>query len=562
MRNNGIRIRVADVLYGIMKHRVLIIALTVAGLLIGVVLSGISYLRGEMSKEYIITSSFSVNTQTGTGLYTSGYDFPDYDDINMAKDLAESVSYVLKSDSMLNEVINSLGLLGVTTKDIADNLEFAPYNETQIIEATLYWRSSQEGADILSVINSRAPEILAETLGIGNVSVVNEPSARYIVGGSVNMVLWGYMAVLGLVLGIGLTLLELIMHPTLLNVQDMETVFGVEILCEIADDRAYFQNGHSLLVEGEKHSRVEESFASAAHIIQNRYRKKEGPHIIYVTSALRGEGKTNVLANLAIQLSDLENHVLLVDFDMKNPNLKRLFLKNIDYSHSLNALYEGDILENEAVTALTGYLDILPTIYEKNAIPLDSNLFAVIRKLAVNYDYVLIDTSSVGITADPMSLNQIADAALFVARYDTATMREIADALERVEKSGVRVLGCVVNGVQVSERNIKNPVQERENIQKNEYREQNPTEPLTNLKADYEEKDLAKETDSDIQSLVADFSDNGEEDEPVIPDSEILSEDDFVNLLFHVENNRTEAEPDETAREEASQDKNEEGEQE
>lgn len=118
MRNNGIRIRVADVLYGIMKHRVLIIALTVAGLLIGVVLSGISYLRGEMSKEYIITSSFSVNTQTGTGLYTSGYDFPNYDDINMAKDLAESVSYVLKSDSMLNEVINSLGLLGVTTKDI------------------------------------------------------------------------------------------------------------------------------------------------------------------------------------------------------------------------------------------------------------------------------------------------------------------------------------------------------------------------------------------------------------------------------------------------------------
>ncbi len=52
MRDNGIHIRVGDILYGIMKHRVLIMALTAAGLMIGMVLSGISYLRGEMSKEY------------------------------------------------------------------------------------------------------------------------------------------------------------------------------------------------------------------------------------------------------------------------------------------------------------------------------------------------------------------------------------------------------------------------------------------------------------------------------------------------------------------------------
>ena len=46
VRDNGIHIRVGDILYGIMKHRVLIMALTAAGLMIGMVLSGISYLRG------------------------------------------------------------------------------------------------------------------------------------------------------------------------------------------------------------------------------------------------------------------------------------------------------------------------------------------------------------------------------------------------------------------------------------------------------------------------------------------------------------------------------------
>ena len=97
MRNNGIHIRIADIIYGIIKRRLLIIGMTVAGLLVGVVLSGISYLQGEMSKEYIITSSFSVNTQTDNGLFTSGYDYPSINDIDMATDLSDTVSYVLKA---------------------------------------------------------------------------------------------------------------------------------------------------------------------------------------------------------------------------------------------------------------------------------------------------------------------------------------------------------------------------------------------------------------------------------------------------------------------------------
>ena len=534
MRNNGIQIRVADILYGIIKHRFLIIALTAAGLAIGVVLSGISYLQGGMSREYVISSSFSLNTQTDTGMFTSGYDFPDYNDITMAEDLVDTVTYVLTSDKVLDEVIDSLGLLGVTNEDISDNLEFSQYNETQIIEVALYWRSSEEGLNILSAINSIAPEILTETLGIGSVSVINDPTAEYLVGGSVNAVLWGYMALIGFVLGIGITILELIMHPTLLNVKDIENVFDREVLCEIADDKSYFRNRKSLLVEDDTHSEVKESFASMAHIIQNRMRRKEGPHIIYATSALRGEGKTNVLANLAIQLSDLENRVLMVDFDMRNPNLKNLFLKNFDYDHSLNALYAGDITENEAITSLTGYLDILPTVYEKSTIPLDSGLFSVIKKVAENYDYVLIDTSSVGLTADPMSLSQIASAALFVVRYDTATIREISDALERIEKSGVSILGCVVNGVQVSERNIKNPAAEREKMEQAEYREENESEPLTNLQETMAGDPEA--TDHNIQSLVAQFAEEGKtgrsDDE-----HEIRSGDGFVDLLFSIESN-------------------------
>ena len=534
MRNNGIHIRIADIIYGIIKRRLLIIGMTVAGLLVGVVLSGISYLQGEMSKEYIITSSFSVNTQTDNGLFTSGYDFPNINDIDMATDLSDTVSYVLKSDKMLDEIIDSLGLLGVTTKDIADNLTVAPYEETQIIEMSLYWRSADEGIDILTALNREAPEVLEETLNIGSTAVINPPSAKYLIGGSVNIVLWGYLALLGFGLSLGIILLELIMRPTLLNVDDIEKEYGMEVLCEIADDKAYFEKKESILVDDEAGTDVRESFSSAAHIIQNHLRKP-GPHIIYITSTLKNEGKTSILANLAVQLSDLEKKVLLVDLDMKNPNLGGMFLKRVDYEHSLNAFYAGDITKEEATISLTGYLDIIPTILERSAIPLDSNLFQVIRKIAEGYDYVLMDTAPVGLTADPMSLNQIASAALFVVRYDNATLQEIKDALERVEKSGVQLLGCVVNGIKVSKKGVKNPVKERENIKKAEVKRNTIGDPLVNLENPAGESGTNAPAEDD--SLVAGFA-AATVEETIKEKREVTSSGEFVDFLFQEESNQ------------------------
>ena len=536
MRNNGINIRISDIIYGVIKRRLLIVLLTVAGLLTGIVLSGISYLRGEMSREYMITSSFSVNMQTSNGLYTSGYDFPDYEDIRMASDLVDSVSYALKSDKMLNDIIDSLGLLGITMTDIGDNLELTQYNETQIIEMTLYWRSPQEGIEILQEINSRAPQILSETLSIGSVSVINEPNAQYVIGGRVNMVLWGYMALIGLALGFGITLLELIIRPTLINVQDIGDLYGLDVMCEVAEDKAYFRKGKAMLVE-EPGERTGEDFASAAHIIQTQLRKKESPHIIYITSTIRGEGKTQMIANLAIRLSDLEKHVLLIDFDMKNPGLGGLFLKNVEYEHSLNALYAGEINESEAVTTLTGYLDILPTVLERSSIPLDSNLFAVIRKLAAGYDYVLIDTAPVGISADPMSLNQIASEALFVIRYDTASLQEIHDALERIRKSGIDILGCIVNGVKVSEREINNPVTENAKVKRAARKEENRRTPPVTAAREAASTVRRQENEDGVQSLVAEFAEPEEENIPE-EEQEVTTGSGFIERLFEAEDNR------------------------
>lgn len=455
MRNDGIQIRISDFLYAFFKNRFLIAALTAAGLLIGIVLSGVSYLRGEISREYVVTESFAINTRVDTGRYSSGSSTPMKDDMYLAEDLVDSVMYVMQSDKILESAINALRLTDVTAKDISSNLTMTQFENTQIVEVILYWRDAKEGTELLNAMNNASTAVLSETLNMGGVSVINAPNARYLVGGSLNAALCGALAILGLVSGLGIAILELIMHPTLLNPRDLESTFGLEVLGEVPTNNAYFNQGTSLLIRNNAFLDITESFASMAHIIHNRSGSKEKHQRIYITSASRNEGKTMAVANLAIQLSDNEKKVLIIDFDLRNPQLGNFFLDKVEYDHSLNALYRGDINEVEAITPLTGYLDILPAVLERNTISLDSNISALVKKLSENYDYVLMDTAPVGLSANILSLNEIATSALLVVRHDTSSMQEIRDTLDRLDKSGVRLMGCIVNDVKLNENNNK-----------------------------------------------------------------------------------------------------------
>ncbi len=445
----GKELRMSDIVHTLRKHAVLIAVLTVIGLVVGIGMSVVSYMRGEMSKQYAINTAIAVTSQNENGLFTTGKtNDPNSTDIYLAEDIVDSVIYVLKSDKTLTAAVGRLGLLGVTNRDIYNNLDMRQYNDTQIIEITLYWRSAQEGVEILSAINQVAPDILIDTLKIGNVSMINAPTARYLIGGSINASMWGYMMLLGLCMGVGLAILDLLLRPTLLNSRDMERFFGLEVLGEFPERKHFFEKKRNLLLgdeEDSKHAAVLDNYVSLAHILKARL--KEQKLCVYITSAGQYEGKTTIAAHTAVQLAELGMKVLLIDFDTRNPRLGGMFLDKVDYDHSLNALYRGETTKAEAITSLTASLDLLPSVLERKPLPLDDALLWIVRELKQDYDVVLVDTAPVGRVAETMRLNQLADIALLVVRFDTSTLEDIRSALARLSKSGMKLMGCVVNGV-------------------------------------------------------------------------------------------------------------------
>ncbi len=446
-QSSGIRVRVSDLLFALQKRWMVIVALSLVGLTFGLILSAMTVIQSSY-QTFNVSGSFAVTSKNVNGKYVGGYDVPNINDFHLAEDMVDAVRYVIRSDHVLGEVINRNELLGYTIPQLRNAITVTQYNTTQVLEMKIIWRNAEEGVALWNAIVECASDILPETLQLGSLAVINEPQAEQIgvVGGGNNKVV--LLTLLGFAAGVGFAVIELLMHPTLNNVRDVETLFGLETIGIVPRDPEFYKHKGSIMTQEDIGSSVAaQNFSAAAYILRNRLGTKEGHHCFYVTSAVLGEGRTTVAANLAIQLSDMEHRVLLIDFDTRNPRLGALFLNKVDYAHSLNALYRGDAAEDEAITTLSGYLDLLPAVLEHNSISVDSTLIELVDRLKQNYEYVILDAPPVGVVSGTLSLNQITNNVLFVIGYDISTLPEIQSSLEKLDKSGTRVLGCMVNNV-------------------------------------------------------------------------------------------------------------------
>ena len=487
-------IRISDLLYTVFKHRKTILVLGLLGFFCGFVFSGVSFLRNSRTN-YAVNCSVAITSQpSADGVVYNNSDYLSSNTFYQTLDMMDAATFVMKSERTLQAAIDRAGLVSVTTQDVSQNLQVSRYNETQVLLLTLTWNNAEAGVQLMNALVDAIKEILPETLMMGSVAMIDAPEAASTTGGGAGQYvrLWVIFCVLGLAAGAGLAVLEFFLRPTLLNVKDVEDVLKLETLGSIPKDNSYFQKNMQLLSETHRaDADAVQNFASAAHILINRFGTTAEPHWFYVTSAEDGEGKSTVAANLALQLSDMEKRTLLLDLNTRAPRLGGMFLQDLPYSRTLNALYKGESAEPEAVISLTGYLDLLPMVLEPDAVPLDAALFDFLKPIMEPYEYVIIDASSVGRSSDVLRLNKLADHALFVVRHDATPLSVIQDAIEKLNKSGVQLLGCVVNEVQSLEIFPLHPEHIAAPIRKKKKKPENADSPLP--------EDLLRPADSALE---------------------------------------------------------------
>ncbi len=171
-------------------------------------------------------------------------------------------------------------------------------------------------------------------------------------------------------------------------------------------------------------------------------------HVIAVISADRGDGKTFIASNLAITLAQLGGRVALVDADMRNARLQRLFEIN-DRKPGLSEALNGRAEPGLCVPSPEfSNLFVLPAgVIPPNPQELveKPNFALLMDELRTKFDFVIVDTPAADVGIDCVSIAARCQHALLVVRGGVSAAKSVKQLQKFCTRARVQVLGTVLN---------------------------------------------------------------------------------------------------------------------
>jgi capsular exopolysaccharide family len=229
---------------------------------------------------------------------------------------------------------------------------------------------------------------------------------------------------------------------------DIEQFTGVPVLGEVMHS---FSADPIVIGEG-KRSIIAEQFrqlrTSLTYMGINQKNKK-----VLVTSSIPGEGKTFLAANLGITLALTGKKVVMLELDLRKPQLSRIFGINRNTGISQYLIGEkkpAEILRNTHLPNLF-LVPSGPLPPNPSELLLNGDLPALMTYLEQRFDYILIDTAPVNPVTEAFILSPLCDATLFIVRRGY-TPKTLLTKLEEYNKlQGFKNIAVIFNDVRKNE---------------------------------------------------------------------------------------------------------------
>ncbi|MEY3911626.1 MAG: hypothetical protein RLY37_1094 [Verrucomicrobiota bacterium] len=171
--------------------------------------------------------------------------------------------------------------------------------------------------------------------------------------------------------------------------------------------------------------------------------------VFLVTSTRPSEGKTFVATNLALIFAQHSERVLIIDADLRLPNVGPSL--GFTGDGGLSKWFNGEMSIDEAIVHdVSPGLDVLPVgLSCKNPTQVINNpkFLAMIDELRGRYDRIFIDSPPIGAVSDALHLLPKIDGVLYVVRYNTVNLRNATSCLARLREAQAPLLGVVLNAM-------------------------------------------------------------------------------------------------------------------
>ena len=294
---------------------------------------------------------------------------------------------------------------------------------------------------------------LAEAVNLGQVEVIDNASAAGRLGRSpVAIVLFGI--VLGAVAGCVIALLTEYLTPSIRRQDELAATLDApgsivipRALVSKAPDGTRFVNGDRALVTmADASSGASEAYRALRTTLLFS-QDASGLKSIMVTSALAGEGKTTVAANLAVVFAQQGVRVLLVDCDLRRARLHHLF--HVQRTPGLTTLLAGTVKPGAAIRATkVRNLSLLPAgAPPPNPAELlgGQDMAATLEYLVGEFDLLICDAPPLLAAADASILATKTEGVLMVVRAGKVEQEVVRMAQQQLTTVGARVVAAVLN---------------------------------------------------------------------------------------------------------------------
>lgn len=439
LRNFAVRLKAA-----LARTWLLILALTLG-------MGCLNYYRAKRSfvPMYEATAVFTVDAgYTADDIFSNSA----YQDQYAARQMATSFQQILGMDVMRDLVVQQLpgGYINgyATATAVADS---------NLLVLRVQSNAAQDAYDYLKAIIDCYPQVASYMATNPKVRIMQSatvPSQPYNRFSGTEPAAKG--AVVGLVAGLALTLLLALLRRTVQTTDELKSTVNLPIIVTLPKVavKKRRKNTVSARISAESDPNMAESLRGLRVKVKKLLEEPE-KKIVLLTSTIADEGKTTVAVNLACALKKDGHKVLLLDADLYSQSVARALGEKPTSRNLLDCLRDPDI----------SILDLIRTAQEQGLDYIsgrntDSRYYTINTKslkqllevLAMEYDYIVVDTAPCEVISDTAALCRCADSVLYVVRQNHATSGQILNAVTSLHCKDVHIDGCIFNGVPQSQR--------------------------------------------------------------------------------------------------------------
>lgn len=191
---------------------------------------------------------------------------------------------------------------------------------------------------------------------------------------------------------------------------------------------------------------VAEQFRTVRTNIQILLGEKENQKLL-LTSPGIGEGKSTIIANLAVSLAQQKSKVLVIDANLRSPYIHSIF--KFSNSDGLSSLLVGKSSFNEVVryTGING-LDVLPggPIPPNPAELIGSTeMKKLLSEISHEYDLILIDTPPILESAETRILSGICDGVILLLNRGKTQLDRAIQSKKVLQFANAKLIGVILN---------------------------------------------------------------------------------------------------------------------